>query len=175
MAKLVKRRTFADSRGIPDRQGLVTWHFFQGCVQQAREHGSSPSYPEEKRVYRRFRGVTGSRTAPTARRAAWRACAQHGVPRNASIRRPVQAGRPAPRLRALPAVFVIDELRCIFCGYCVEACPCDAIAWTPACTCRRAPPQYPSTRDADVDARQDGTFLTANPRHNRATSIRPRP
>jgi NADH-quinone oxidoreductase subunit I len=24
-------------------------------------------------------------------------------------------------------VFVIDELRCIVCGLCVEACPCDAI------------------------------------------------
>ena len=24
-------------------------------------------------------------------------------------------------------MFVIDELRCIVCGLCVEACPCDAI------------------------------------------------
>ena len=27
----------------------------------------------------------------------------------------------------MPAVFNIDLLECVFCGYCVEACPCDAI------------------------------------------------
>ena len=26
-----------------------------------------------------------------------------------------------------PAKFEIDELRCVVCGLCVEACPCDAI------------------------------------------------
>ena len=29
-----------------------------------------------------------------------------------------------------PATFVLDELRCIFCGMCEEACPCDAIELT---------------------------------------------
>jgi len=27
----------------------------------------------------------------------------------------------------MPASFRIDLLECIFCGHCVEACPCDAI------------------------------------------------
>ena len=26
-----------------------------------------------------------------------------------------------------PKEFKIDLLECVFCGYCVEACPCDAI------------------------------------------------
>jgi NADH-quinone oxidoreductase subunit I len=30
-----------------------------------------------------------------------------------------------------PRVFEIDMLRCIYCGYCEEACPCDAIRLTP--------------------------------------------
>ena len=30
-----------------------------------------------------------------------------------------------------PKVFEIDMLRCIYCGFCEEACPCDAIRLTP--------------------------------------------
>jgi formate hydrogenlyase subunit 6/NADH:ubiquinone oxidoreductase subunit I len=30
-------------------------------------------------------------------------------------------------IEKFPLVFEIDELRCVVCGLCVEACPCDAI------------------------------------------------
>jgi NADH-quinone oxidoreductase subunit I len=30
-------------------------------------------------------------------------------------------------IEKFPVVFEIDELRCVVCGLCVEACPCDAI------------------------------------------------
>jgi NADH-quinone oxidoreductase subunit I len=42
-----------------------------------------------------------------------------------------QAGQPrAGKIEVIekrPAIFEIDELRCVVCGLCVEACPCDAI------------------------------------------------
>jgi NADH-quinone oxidoreductase subunit I len=34
---------------------------------------------------------------------------------------------PDARIEKRPARFEIDLLLCVFCGYCVEACPCDAI------------------------------------------------
>ena len=30
-------------------------------------------------------------------------------------------------MKKRPKEFKIDLLECVFCGYCVEACPCDAI------------------------------------------------
>src|SRR5438552_216800 len=35
-----------------------------------------------------------------------------------------ETGNPSEKR---PKIFEIDELRCIVCGLCVEACPCDAI------------------------------------------------
>ena len=42
----------------------------------------------------------------------------------------VAAPSPWPDREKYPEVFVIDELRCIYCGMCEQACPCDAIELT---------------------------------------------
>jgi NADH-quinone oxidoreductase subunit I len=42
----------------------------------------------------------------------------------------VAAPSPWPDREKYPAAFVIDELRCIYCGMCEEACPVDAIELT---------------------------------------------
>ena len=34
---------------------------------------------------------------------------------------------PDPAIEKRPAIFDIDLSRCVFCGFCVEACPVDAI------------------------------------------------
>lgn len=39
----------------------------------------------------------------------------------------VAAESANPRVEKYPAVYEIDLLRCVFCGYCEEACPVDAI------------------------------------------------
>ena len=76
---------------------------------------------------------TGWCPATTASRAAWPAtCARPSARRSASTSRPAST-RPATRRREsrviekYPTQFVIDELRCIVCGLCVDACPKDAI------------------------------------------------
>ena len=98
----------------------------------ARATASPPSATPSRSARTRSASAacTASRSATTARRAASRAsAARRRARRSASTSRPASTPRAtrAAATSAIPATFVIDELRCIFCGFCVEACPCDAI------------------------------------------------
>ena len=67
-----------------------------------------------------------------------------------------------------PAIFEIDELRCVVCGLCVEACPCDAIRMD---TGMHAVPydsrdQFIYEKDLLMSfAGRSGEQKTENPRH----------
>jgi NADH-quinone oxidoreductase subunit I len=52
----------------------------------------------------------------------------------------IEAGEyPDDPIEKYPSRFVIDELRCVVCGFCVEACPKDAIRMDSG---EHAPPSY---------------------------------
>ena len=74
-------------------------------------------------------GATSSRRARTARSGASPAtCAR--PPARPSASRSSRASTRSSRTRSTRPVFEIDMLRCVLCGYCVDACPKDAIWMT---------------------------------------------
>ncbi|MDX2472583.1 MAG: NADH-quinone oxidoreductase subunit I [Candidatus Krumholzibacteria bacterium] len=84
-------------------------------------------YPEEKRVYSdRFRGRhrLTQRDDGTPNCVACQMCSTYCPAACIEI---VGAEHPDPTIEKYPLTFDIDLLRCIYCGLCEEACPCDAI------------------------------------------------
>lgn len=169
-------RTFAEQTFVPEivkGLGLTMRKFFKNTFNK-RENTDivTIAYPEERRIYpERFRGVHRlTHRADSSPRCVACLCCSTACPAQCIH---IEAGEYEPDdprygYERFPKVFVIDELRCIFCGYCVEACPCDAIRMdtgvhVPAST-RRDHFIFDKEMLMSIPG-QDGTFETANPRH----------
>jgi len=175
-------------RGI----GISMKHFFKNTKEMVLGQRNDPSlesiddgintvsYPEQRRPYpARFRGVhrLTHRADGSARCVACLCCSTVCPAQCIHIEAAEYPEDDSRRgYERFPSRFVIDELRCVFCGFCVEACPCDAIRMDTGVH----PPPYDS-REQFIYERdllmsfpgRDGTFETANPRHEPGETTHP--
>ncbi len=164
--------------------GMTLKHFFRGTQQLATGNRTSPltdphaegcatlEYPDEKLPYsERWRGVhrLTLRDDGSPRCVACLCCSTACPAQCIYIKAAEYPVGDARRgYERFPDEFVIDELRCIFCGYCVEACPCDAIRMDTGLHMtaldNRASFIYDKAKLMSFPS-QSGTFVTENPRH----------
>ncbi len=115
---------------------ITTWHFVRNMtVHTAHMFGLAKDkrgavtyqFPEERRpIHHRYRGRHRlmKKDDGSERCTACMLCETICPTQCIYI---VPEEHPDPTVEKHPAKYEIDILRCCFCGYCVEACPCDAI------------------------------------------------
>ena len=106
--------------------GVTMRHFFDNLFGGGK-HIVTVQYPEEKVKYPpRYRGLHRLMTREDGSvRCVACMCCPTVCPANCIT---IVAGEdPKDPAEKFPVVFNIDMLRCIYCGFCVEACPKDAI------------------------------------------------
>ena len=165
--------------------GITLKHFFRNFGQMVtgtrpdvvsganwEEGVATLEYPDEKRAYpERFRGLhrLTHRGDGSPRCVACLMCST-ACPAQCIYIKPGEypPGDPRRGYERYPVEFVIDELRCVFCGFCVEACPCDAIRMDTGVHMTALGDRASFVFDKQKlmsHPGQDGTFETANPRH----------